>query len=43
MEARGREVAAVRRELLEAKKAHTQLCGALEALGGWRDKVGGGG
>jgi hypothetical protein len=34
-EARGREVAAVRRELLDAKKRHSQLCDQLEALGGW--------
>ncbi|GFR42106.1 hypothetical protein Agub_g2949, partial [Astrephomene gubernaculifera] len=33
VEARGREVAAVRRELLEAKKIHSQLCDALEAIG----------
>ncbi|GIL77113.1 hypothetical protein Vretifemale_6669, partial [Volvox reticuliferus] len=32
-EARGREVAAVRRELLDAKKRYSQLCDALEALG----------
>ncbi|KAG2495312.1 hypothetical protein HYH03_006584 [Edaphochlamys debaryana] len=33
VEVRGREVAAVRRELLEAKKAYTTLCDALEGLG----------
>ncbi|EFJ45415.1 hypothetical protein VOLCADRAFT_94255 [Volvox carteri f. nagariensis] len=32
-EARGREVAAVRRELLDAKKRYSQLCNTLEALG----------